>query len=540
MTLPVAVQEPAGVIVDAASAATITFTANVTAGNSVKVMCARLDASGAKAFVASDCTKSAGTATIGTITLDKQANNATTGANAAGVWTVPITGSGSLTVRVGGTAGSYFVMDAGEYTNADTVDGTPAGAISNTATTPAASGTVTSTDDALFIAVAAFDTDNGNTGQTVGNGFTTLKDSTKGDADLPGSIARKIVSGAATTGGTWAWTTTLGRGWSVVTVAYKASGGGGTSLTVPTVAGISTVSASLGRNKAATLAANWASATTSAALGRKRALTAAAIHGVATATATLGRMKAMTLASAVGHATASAALGRLRTATLASVSGSASVASTLHAIRRITASTSGTSSVAVTLAKLVSSLTVPAVTGAATVSATLHAKRALSAFVASGASVAVTLGRRGFMTVGQISGTSSVAVTLAAIRASIAATVHGTANVTATLGRQKAIAFTSGGSSNASVTLTARRSITVRVDAGSTVNLTANARRVIAVSVSGSSRVSVAPETVSTSTTTASGKYRSEHDAAVMAIAGATGFGPDHAGVLRDLSDAGV
>lgn len=230
MTIAI-VQEPAGVTAQSASNISKAFTVNVTAGNLIVVGCVRFDAGSNTAFVAGDCTKSAGTATIGTIALDRQANVGTSSAVQAGVWSVPVTGSGSLTIQVAGNAASYFVLAVGEYSGLDVsssrVDGTPSGNTSLTPTSPATSGNITSTGDALFFAVVAIDSDNVNTASVVGNSFTVLAQAVNGSATVPGEVDRRIVTGAATTQGSWTWTTASGRGWAAVVVAYKTAAGGG-------------------------------------------------------------------------------------------------------------------------------------------------------------------------------------------------------------------------------------------------------------------------------------------------------------------------
>src|SRR5688572_25975197 len=57
------------------------------------------------AFVAGDCTKSAGTATIDTVTLDRGHNLDMAGGSgwgSAALWSAIVTGSGTLTMQVGG------------------------------------------------------------------------------------------------------------------------------------------------------------------------------------------------------------------------------------------------------------------------------------------------------------------------------------------------------------------------------------------------------------------------------------------------------
>jgi hypothetical protein len=87
------------------------YAGNVTAGNLVIISASMFETSAA-AFVAGDCTKASGTATLGTISLDKQI----TGTNiAAGIWSAIVTGTGSLTMQVGGASGDYWVVSHAEF-----------------------------------------------------------------------------------------------------------------------------------------------------------------------------------------------------------------------------------------------------------------------------------------------------------------------------------------------------------------------------------------------------------------------------------------
>lgn len=86
------------------------FPYDVTAGDLIVVSGFGWNASSAHTFVAGDCTKTAGTATIDTPTLDKQIT-AADGANrmSVGLWSAIVTGSGSLTMQVAGMPASSDV-----------------------------------------------------------------------------------------------------------------------------------------------------------------------------------------------------------------------------------------------------------------------------------------------------------------------------------------------------------------------------------------------------------------------------------------------
>jgi hypothetical protein len=123
------------------SALTISFAlpGNVAAGNVVLVGVNVYTAGGTgTTFAAANLTKSAGTATIGIISLDASINATTTLVGCA-VFRVPITGTGSLTLTftVNTGANCRMIMGCAEYTgeNATPLDAGGSGSGSGTGTT---------------------------------------------------------------------------------------------------------------------------------------------------------------------------------------------------------------------------------------------------------------------------------------------------------------------------------------------------------------------------------------------------------------------
>lgn len=223
------VQEPAGLFVNNNTVISLAFASDVTAGNLIVIGCGRYANGADTAFVAGDCTKSAGTATLGTITLDKQINVATTNPVQAGVWSVPVTGTGSLTMQVAGPTGSFFILAIGEYSGVDTsatrVDGSN-GSSATTATSPAVTGAVSSTADALFFATLAADSANANLNPVVGNSFTEIFQSVDGTAHMTGEISRRVVASSTNTEGSWTITITNLNGWATALAVYKGESSG--------------------------------------------------------------------------------------------------------------------------------------------------------------------------------------------------------------------------------------------------------------------------------------------------------------------------
>lgn len=226
----VAVQEPTGLSVDNATSASKAFSGNVTAGNLVIVQCWRYNGGANTAFLAANCTKTAGTATIGTITLDKQSNVGGSNPCQSGIWSVPITGTGSLTMAVAGAAGSFFGLTVGEYSGLDVsgtrVENTNA-STATSATTPGVTGNAASANGGLLCACIAVDTSNATSAMVVGNSFTKLFQATDGSTHQVGESDRRILSSGVTTQGTWTIVTLGLLGWAACIVAYKIAGGGG-------------------------------------------------------------------------------------------------------------------------------------------------------------------------------------------------------------------------------------------------------------------------------------------------------------------------
>lgn len=111
--------------VDGGTSVSVAFPSNVTAGNLIVVAVFRgsNQAQGSSPILATDCTKSAGTATIGTFVRDsflEQSLGANGYSNVA-VLSAEVTGTGSCTIQVAnGPSSSYWGLMPVEYSNADT------------------------------------------------------------------------------------------------------------------------------------------------------------------------------------------------------------------------------------------------------------------------------------------------------------------------------------------------------------------------------------------------------------------------------------
>jgi len=192
---------------------------SVTAGQLVTVVVGAYSVPN-QAFVSSDLTKSAGTCTIGTISLDKELDPA----NAAhvGIWSFLVTGSGTLTVQLSNRpAGAYFDIGAEAFNGS--WDGSRLEA-SNSATVSAStnidSGNATSAGAALMVGV--FSDVTGASSYTTDGAWTDLYQDVGSPNNSGG--AYRIVSSGATDSATW--TANAGINGAAAIAIYKETAGG--------------------------------------------------------------------------------------------------------------------------------------------------------------------------------------------------------------------------------------------------------------------------------------------------------------------------
>lgn len=174
-------------------------------------------------FASGDCTKTAGTATLDTITLATQRRRTTSGAFQinVGIWSALVTGSGSCTMQIGTfPAGSFSAIalmevstdvgwDSGRLEASSSNDGS--------STTPD-SGNATSAGGALFVGgqVANFGT---NSAITPDGAFSTCFESENGTAHQPGSAIYRVVSSGTTDSASW--TNAANDQWGAIVAAFK-------------------------------------------------------------------------------------------------------------------------------------------------------------------------------------------------------------------------------------------------------------------------------------------------------------------------------
>jgi len=202
------------------SSVTKAFASNVTAGNIIIVYGARYTAS-LDDFVAGDCTKSAGTATIGAVTLDKVANVTLSGSDyiVVRVWSCQVTGSGSCTMQIAG-GGASNNIGIGEYhTDVSSIAfGTGLSNNSTGTSTSPSAGNVTTGGTAIIAGAMTNDATVNPETITPDAAFTTVHEEENGSAALSCGFARRITTGNVTDSADW----TLGTSakWVAIDAAY--------------------------------------------------------------------------------------------------------------------------------------------------------------------------------------------------------------------------------------------------------------------------------------------------------------------------------
>ncbi|HEY6643665.1 hypothetical protein [Povalibacter sp.] len=207
------------------------FSQNVATGSLVIVVGMRFSGS-QDAYLAADCTKSAGTATLGTIQLDRvqSIDLGTTNDEwvSIGIFSAIVTSGGSLTMQLGGApSGSYHLIGMDEFTgnwDSSRAESGNVGGTESDGQTSASSGNATSAGAALFVGGLNV---NSNVGVSItpDGAFTTIFEDESGANNL-GSAIFRLVSSGTTDAAEW----TIGNpnfGWAAALQIYKEAAGGG-------------------------------------------------------------------------------------------------------------------------------------------------------------------------------------------------------------------------------------------------------------------------------------------------------------------------
>lgn len=218
----------AGAVADNTTSVSRAYPGNVTSGNLLVIGVTKYSPSN-DAFVAGDISKSAGTATVGTFTLDASVNyNYSAGDYvAAAVYSAPVTGSGSCTIQVAGAvANSYLFIGVQEYSGADVTGTRVAGASTGQAATGApTTGTVVSGGAGAFVGALGTVT-SGATTHTVGADYTQIAEEENGASHMTGSIEDRLVAVDTTDAADWTAPTTVPYACCVACYKEAAAAGG--------------------------------------------------------------------------------------------------------------------------------------------------------------------------------------------------------------------------------------------------------------------------------------------------------------------------
>lgn len=211
MTISLVVGQIAGADGDASGSVAVATPGNVAVGDLIVVVGHKSDSGGNVPFIAGNCTKSAGTATIGAISLASQNSFDLTnpGAvwNQVGVWYALVTGAGSLTMNIAGGAASYCHIAVSEWAttvgwHASIVEQAPAATTSTSDFTAAAQNmdcpALTSAGVALMIGVLGVD-GNGDVVITAVNGTLLNKEQAGGSHLMAASLYNIVAVGTSFT-----------------------------------------------------------------------------------------------------------------------------------------------------------------------------------------------------------------------------------------------------------------------------------------------------------------------------------------------------
>jgi len=217
-----------------ATSLALAMPSSVTANNHVVVGCATWWGTDTNSLAAGDLTKTAGTSTIGSVTVDSQlSNGASPNIVEATVFSVPITGTGTLTLTVADDVADSFTCVAQEYSGMDAttrVQGQNTG--SGTSTTPA-TGTVAGTGEALFFG-AHVNAAGGAITLTQGADFDGLYEMTDGTTFTSGGFEERIVTTDTTDAADWTLSSSLM--WTAAMAVYQDTTGGEPPPTCPSIA----------------------------------------------------------------------------------------------------------------------------------------------------------------------------------------------------------------------------------------------------------------------------------------------------------------
>jgi len=218
------VQAPAAAYADTNNVVSLAFGSNVTNGNLIVVCVSGFSSSGTNPGTGEISVS--GTATLGSWTADK-GNFVGDGGSymRGGVFSVPVTGTGSLTVTYTDVGGSYVGIAIAEYTGADVSASRVNTSGTGTGSTTSSVQTATFTTSGSTLIIGSLANDPNGTADTITKGSNyTLVSAPAHSTGVEVGMEEWMTSGTQTnTVANWTITTTAS--WVVNAVSYKAASG---------------------------------------------------------------------------------------------------------------------------------------------------------------------------------------------------------------------------------------------------------------------------------------------------------------------------
>jgi hypothetical protein len=211
-----------GTPTDNSASASRATASNVTSGNLLVIQVTSFKSSN-DPFVVGDISQSAGTATLGSFSLDVQRNYNYTGSSYlnTAIFSAIVSGSGSCTITVGGApADSYWNLVVGEFSSSTGWDSSRLedSDYGEGASGAPATGDGTCASSGLFIGGVSLA---GETSITIteDSAFSLMDEEENGTLHMTGSGIYRIVSSGTTDAASWTAPTT--EEWSAVLAVYK-------------------------------------------------------------------------------------------------------------------------------------------------------------------------------------------------------------------------------------------------------------------------------------------------------------------------------
>lgn len=202
------------------SSLTVVYPNNVAVGDLLTIVVSTAAAAAPHTIASTDLVKSAGTATIGTVTLDETAQILFAGTYPATVsqFSALVTGAGSLTLQFTAPASSSIWIGVDEYTGSFGSDRVEDTAPATGTSAAAASGDVTSSAGGVIVGGTCFYS-GAAVDPTQDGAFTLLAERSADAANLGASAIRRLLATGATDSADWSLSASAT--WAATAVVYR-------------------------------------------------------------------------------------------------------------------------------------------------------------------------------------------------------------------------------------------------------------------------------------------------------------------------------